>query len=164
MFNSRRAFLAAIPSAIMLPGAGFAMSTTTGETSSFDPETIYKLVNRERARRGLRRLKVNSKLVRAASKFSNTLDRKKYGVGKGRVTFKAHGANAGKQLKARARNAGYKVRVIGEAVGYYQSPAMVVPGWMNSQYHRQILLHPKMVEMGLGNSGKVYVLMLGKSK
>ena len=131
---------------------------------SLDLVAIYEAVNRERKRRGLRALKVNNKLENAALKFSKKLDKKKYGMGEGRVAFKAHGANAATEVKSRARRSGYKVRIIGETVGYFQNPERAVPGWMNSPSHRAILLHPKMIEMGLGTSGKVYVLMVGKSK
>ncbi len=125
---------------------------------------LYNEVNTARRRRGRSKLKRSKTLEKAALKFAKELDRKKYGVGRGRVAFKAHGKNKESEVKRRARAAGYKVRIIGENVGYYQHPSRVVPGWSNSPEHSFIMFYPKMTEMGLGISGKVYVLMMGKPK
>ena len=116
----RRIILGGMGALVMRPGFSATISEENEETSANSlTDQLYDLVNSARRKSGRSKLKRNPKLERAAAKFAAELDRRKYGVGRGRVAFKAHGANAANEVKQRARRQGYKVKRIGENVGYY---------------------------------------------
>ena len=101
------------------------------------------LLNRERARHGLRPLRLNSRLSRAAHRHSRAMVARR---------FFAHGAFA-----ARIRHTGYMRGArrwsVGENIawgsGPQGSPQAIVRAWMNSPPHRRNILG-RFREVGIG--------------
>ena len=111
--------------------------------------TVLCLVNRERSSRGLRRLRLNLRLNRAARRHSTDMVRR---------NFFSHVSPGGSTLMQRAKRAGYRSGggslLVGENLawgsGSYARPIEIVDGWLNSPGHRMNMLHPRFREIGVG--------------
>ena len=107
------------------------------------------LVNGERAERGLRPLRVNRRLSRAARVHARDMVRRDY--------F-AHDSLSGDSFVDRIRRAGYlrgpRAWVVGENLawgsGNRSTPASIVRAWMNSPGHRANILQRRFREIGIG--------------
>lgn len=126
-------------------------------------ETIVAAMNRERAARGLRPLRLNDRLSLAANDRIGDMFSKHY--------F-AHVSPDGLQPFVWAQQRGYRYRLIGEnlAVGYRGTA--VVDGWMRSPGHRDNILQRGFDEVGIaiadgapkrGYRGPTVVAMYGAS-
>jgi uncharacterized protein YkwD len=125
-----------------------------------DEKTILDLTNKERAKKDLPLLKPNPILCKVA---------------------RAHSANMAKQDKVehvldgktwgdRAKEGGYKFEVCGENVGWGEwtgkkkwSAADMMKWWMESQAHRENIVHKEFIEIGVGiveKDGKRYFTQL----
>jgi uncharacterized protein YkwD len=106
---------------------------------------IRCLVNRERDRRDLPRLRADERLASAAAGHSRDMVRR---------GFFDHTSPGGSTPARRARRAGYPWRSIGETIawgsGPYATAASTVERWIDSPGHREILLHPGLREIGVG--------------
>ena len=106
---------------------------------------ILCLVNRQRARHGLRRLRARRTLARAAERHARDMSRH---------NFFAHYGRRGSTPRSRVRRAGYRCRTIGENLaygrGYPGTPAGIVAMWMASPPHRQTMLSPRVRDLGVG--------------
>jgi uncharacterized protein YkwD len=93
------------------------------------------LINRERARRGIRPLRRDNRLARAAARHARDMARRRY--------F-AHQRSGGPDLGARLRRAGWRGRAAGETIAYgcgsSGTPRAIVRQWMASAGHAPILL------------------------
>jgi uncharacterized protein YkwD len=98
------------------------------------------LLNIERRRHGLRPLRENGRLDRAARRHSRSMVRKR--------NFD-HGDFAG-----RIRNAGYRATTLGENIawgsGPYATPWSIVRMWMHSPRHRANIMRAAFSEIGIG--------------
>jgi uncharacterized protein YkwD len=102
------------------------------------------LVNHERAKRGLRPLRLNKRLSRASLRHSRSMVRKHY--------FD-HG-----NFVARIVNVRYVTRRQNWALaenlawgtGSLSTPAQTVRAWMHSPGHRQNILNPRFRDIGIG--------------
>jgi uncharacterized protein YkwD len=125
--------------------------------SQFD-DSVFCLINEERAANGARHLRPNPLLWRGASGYTNSLLRGRF--------FSHHGDFAGHPSVmgpvGRLRQIGYVRRGYvwfgGEDLRWStpetSSPADIVGMWMNSPIHRYYLLKPKFDEVGVaGASG-----------
>lgn len=109
------------------------------------------LVNQERTARGLRPLKSNRRLAKAAGAHARDMCARGY--------FSHDSAN-GASFVDRIRKAGYVPRrafpSLGEDLawgsGSLGTPREIVDGWMNSPEHRANILSPKFREAGMGVS------------
>jgi uncharacterized protein YkwD len=130
--------------------------------SSQSPEEIVAAMNRERAAYGLRPLRLNPRLSRAAEDRVDDMLAKRY--------F-AHVSPDGVQPFTWVRQRGYRYRVIGEnlALGY-PSAQRIVGGWMRSPGHRENILGRSFNEVGIavanqsprrGYRGPLVVAMYG---
>ena len=107
------------------------------------------LVNRERARRGLRALHVNRRLSRAALSHTHDMVQKRY--------F-GHVSRNGLNLVDRLRLTGYLRRaqrwLVGENLAWGMNdagtPRSTVAGWMRSPPHRRNILNRRFREIGIG--------------
>lgn len=126
-------------------------------------EAIVEAMNRERAARGLRPLRVNERLSLAANDRISDMFAKSY--------FD-HVSPDGLQPFVWAQQRGYRYRLIGEnlAVGYRGTA--VVDGWMRSKGHRENILQRGFDEVGIaiangaperGYRGPTVVAMYGAS-
>jgi uncharacterized protein YkwD len=124
---------------------------------------IVAAMNKERASRGLRPLRLNDRLSLAANDRITDMFSKHY--------F-AHVSPDGVQPFVWAQQRGYRYRLIGEnlAVGYRGTA--VVEGWMRSQGHRENILQRGFDEVGIaiadgaprrGYKGPTVVAMYGAS-
>jgi len=108
------------------------------------------LVNRERRRRGLRRLRTNRTLQASASAYAREMVRR---------SFFDHVTPSGETFAERIREqtrylAGTLRWEIGEnlawGTGASATPREIVASWMHSAGHRRNILHAAFREMGLG--------------
>jgi uncharacterized protein YkwD len=106
---------------------------------------IRCLLNRERAKHGLKMLDSNRALRKAATGHSKSMVRKRY--------FDHTGAD-GSSPKARMKRAGYSGHAFAENITYgtgkYATPSSVVSRWMNSSGHRHNILGGLYDDMGIG--------------
>jgi len=128
------------PYANALPGAASEAALAKGTVC---------LVNRERTRRGMRALRVNRRLSRAAVAHTRDMISRHY--------FE-HVSLSGQNVVDRLLSSGYlgKVRnwLVGEnlawGTGSRSTPRQVVVSWMNSPGHRRNMLNRRFREIGIG--------------
>jgi uncharacterized protein YkwD len=107
------------------------------------------LVNRERSRRGLPRLRDHAALGRAGRRYAGLMVRRQ---------FFSHVSPTGSTMADRDRAVGYatddRAWSIGEAlawgVGERATPAATVDGWLASRPHRRLLLDADFRDLGIG--------------
>ena len=112
-------------------------------------EATVCLVNRERTRRGMRSLRVNSRLSRAALSHTEDMVEKRY--------FE-HVSKSGADVVDRILSTGYLRRVsswlVGENLAWgtnsLSTPRQTVVNWMNSPGHRANILKRRFREIGIG--------------
>jgi uncharacterized protein YkwD len=123
------------------------------------------LVNNKRASAGLKAIKANRKLEKAATRHAKDMVRRDY--------F-AHQRPGGPDLGERLERAGWRGSAFGETIAYgcgsSASPKATLRGWLNSPPHRAILLSGTYKAGGLGigaeapcgNHGATWVLDVGR--
>ncbi|GEM_PF-707643 len=130
--------------AIEPPEADAAARLTKAERA------VVKLINAERAKRGLRKLRVRVTLSRAADRHSREMLRRQY--------FGHRSANGG-SVATRVARAGYLGRrcarwSVGETLaggaGLYATPQVVVRMFLRSKRHRAVLLSRRWRDIGVG--------------
>ena len=133
-------------------GACQAASAQVGQASRAQLlQGTLCLMNAERARRGLPRLRLNRRLSRAAARHSRDMVRRHY--------F-AHDSLGGASFVDRIRRTGYLRSVrswnVGENLawgsGNRGTPEQIVRAWMNSPGHRTNILTGRFREVGIGVS------------
>ena len=143
--------LAVIPgsAAAKSPGCADASTRPGNASEAVLSNATVCLINRERARRGLRSLSVNNRLSRAAVSHTRDMIEKRY--------F-AHESKSGLDVVDRLLSTGYLGRVrnwlVGENLawgsGSRSTPREAVAGWMNSPGHRRNMLNRRFREIGIG--------------
>jgi uncharacterized protein YkwD len=143
------------------PGASAsAASASTAKLRS----ALLCVVNNKRAANGLRALKVDRRIQRAAGRHARDMERRHY--------F-AHQRPGGPDLTTRLHRAGWYGHAWGEAIAYgcgpLGSPRATVRAWMNSPPHRAIILSGTYKHGGVGvtdtapcGPGGIWVLDVGK--
>jgi len=130
--------------AAIAPAATAATSLTNAERE------VVRLINEERADRGLPALRVRTPLCRAADRHSRDMVVN---------DFFSHRSSNGQTLGPRLRRYGYNSSGclswrVGENIawgtGGYRAPEMVVRLWMNSPPHRRAILDPAFWDIGVG--------------
>lgn len=115
---------------------------------------IFTLLNSERQSRGLSILSCDATLSNIAQAHAEDMNRRNY--------F-SHVTPEGKTHSDRIREGGSTYTYVGENLAYGQnSGRAVVEKWMNSPPHRANILRGEFTTMGIGASGKYYVLILAK--
>ncbi|MGD6782040.1 MULTISPECIES: SafA/ExsA family spore coat assembly protein [Bacillaceae] len=105
-------------------------------------EQVAKLVNQERAKHGLKPLKLNWELSRVARYKSQDMIDKKY--------FSHTSPTYGSPFDM-IRNFGISYRSAGENIAAgQQTPQEVMNAWMNSEGHRKNILSSQYTEIGVG--------------
>jgi uncharacterized protein YkwD len=110
------------------------------------------LLNRERRSRGMRKLRLNKRLSRAA---------RGHAVDMVREDYFAHDSRNGQSFVDRIRSAGYLSNAgswfVGENLawgsGNRSTPRQIVRAWMNSPGHRANILQRRFREIGVGIVG-----------
>jgi len=142
---------------LLLPAApaaaGSACAGATAIPSSVSPQATTHvtlcLLNRERARHGLRALRENSRLERAAQHHSKDMVAS---------NLFSHSSSNGGDPAGRIRGAGYLSGAhswtVGENIGWGQaslaSPASMMRAWMHSPGHRANILRGAFRDIGIG--------------
>lgn len=122
-------------------GGGEKANVAAQDEGPFDPVTAQTLINSYRAQKGLKPLRLNSKLYEAALKHSQDLAKSD------RIS---HYGSDGSDSWDRVMRTGYHARVAAENVGTGQaSIGEVFRGWQNSRDHDANLLLPDAEEMGI---------------
>jgi uncharacterized protein YkwD len=106
-------------------------------------------LNRQRARHGRPRLRLNRRLSRAARRHSQDM------VARG---YFAHDAPGGPTFESRIRSTGYlraaRRSTIGENIAWGRdtcgSPSSIVQAWMQSSPHRHVMLLRRFADVGIG--------------
>jgi uncharacterized protein YkwD len=141
--------------------AGAADTAPCNEPASADQwkEQVLELVNQERTSRGLGALAVNVRLESEAERYACELIQYDY--------FAHVNPDTGETLAQRAVQAGYSYQVIGENLAAGQTtPGEVMQDWMASEGHRENILDPRFVEIGIavrtgGDYGTYWVQEFG---
>jgi hypothetical protein len=144
------------PALATQPACRWAVLRFNPESSWTIPGAVRCALNRERVRRRLPRLRLNSRLSRAARSHSDDMLSRRY--------F-SHVSPSGSTPLLRARRVGYGVgpqsyiRLAGEALGAGYTllqppftPAALVSDWLASPPHRHILLQRSYRDLGVGAS------------
>jgi uncharacterized protein YkwD len=114
---------------------------TGSDMMAFDPVSAQKLVNTYRAQKGLKPLRLNTKLSDAARKHSEDLAKSD------RIS---HYGSDGSDAWERVRKSGYGAKMTAENVGTgQQSLDEVFRGWQKSADHNANLLLKDADEMGI---------------
>ena len=109
---------------------------------------LLRLHNEARAKAGERPLALDGRLVAAARKYAEYLDRKKT------LGHRADGRSPGVRVAAE----GYRARSWGENVGFStHGTASVTKMWLSSSGHRANILRGAFTEVGFGVSGTKWV-------
>jgi uncharacterized protein YkwD len=130
--------------------------------------TTLCLVNLERSQRGLRALRSNGRLAKAADGHSRDMVRR---------DFFSHDGPGGSTMSSRIKRAGYLngarsytfAENIAYGTGSYGTPISIVRSWMNSAGHRANILNGRFREIGVGvaygapsqNGGATYTTNFG---
>jgi uncharacterized protein YkwD len=136
----RSAALRACPSAALTPSKANVERVE---------QTVLCLLNRERARRGVPRLRRSRTLSRSAARYSRAMAAR---------NFFSHFAPGGSTMLSRIRRAGYlrgaRGAMVGENLawgsGDYATPLSIVDGWMHSPGHKANILKRGYREIGIG--------------
>jgi uncharacterized protein YkwD len=184
-----RFLLPAIATACVLavaPAANAATATTTSAAAracpgaNLTPSVAHAaqtrratlcLLNRQRARHGLRRLHLHRSLTNAATRYARLMVRQR---------FFAHVSPAGSTMAQRIKRTHYLRHTRGWSLGENlawgagsaSTPAQIVDAWMHSAGHRANILNGSYREIGIGialgaptgASGATYVNEFGRRR
>lgn len=148
----------ALAAALVAPTAFPASAAAGCKGAGADPNEVRLgkvraatlcLVNQRRARQGLRDLRGNSKLRKAATRHSRSMARR---------NFFSHVSPNGATVTDRIRATGYLTRsrswAIGENIGWgtagMATPRGMVRAWMRSPPHRAAIMSRKFRDIGVG--------------
>lgn len=128
------------------PDAGFKFATCISAPNADFANEVIRLINQERAGRGLAALKANPLLGAAALEHSMDMSCN---------NFVDHYGSDGSTWFTRVKNQGYGYRYTSENIAS-GNPAfggnaswVVESNWMNSQVHRDNILNPNITEIGV---------------
>jgi uncharacterized protein YkwD len=133
--ESRDAAALAAPVAVKAGGCRGAGARASRAGRAKLHSALLCLINRERAIRGIRPLRHDRRLARAAGGHARDMARRRY--------F-AHQRSGGPDLGARLRRAGWRGSAAGETIAYgcgsSGTPRAAVRMWLNSPGHASIML------------------------
>lgn len=156
---------------LAVTGAIFALvlSTLPSVARAQSPDAVTDLatrINRERIARGLVPYALNSQLTAAAQAHANDLSR----TGKYRTPAEGHIGSDGSTVFDRVARTSFGAyswgRRLGENWAHYADTARAFTEWMNSEPHRNNILHPLYREIGIGvaparEGGFLYIVDFG---
>ncbi|MCX8008577.1 MAG: CAP domain-containing protein [Patescibacteria group bacterium] len=129
---------------VILPGPFVSnqIATSVLGAETIDPRDIVTYVNEERMKRGIRPLRVNDTLMKAAAMRANVI--LKY------ENFSHHDPYEHIQLDTMLPKLNYSFAYASENIGMGDTTGRAfVNGFMNSPPHRENLLNPELVETGV---------------
>lgn len=151
----RRLITLAVAAAILATSLALlpAASAAATKVRLTTPErSVLTLINKERRQRGLKPLRVNKSLTRAARAHSRDMARSQYFSHVSR-----NGRTPGQRVKARGYSPSSCRRWnVGEniawAAGAYATARATVRGWMRSPSHRRLILTKCFRDVGIGTA------------
>ncbi|MEO1265956.1 MAG: CAP domain-containing protein [Pseudomonadota bacterium] len=118
-----------------------SLTRPSAQAGSFDQASALKLINAYRRKKGLRALKLNPALAKAAKLHSRDL---------AKWDRISHYGSDGSNPWDRVKRVGFKAKLAAENVGTGQkSLAEVMEGWKKSPGHNKNLLLPDATHMGI---------------
>jgi uncharacterized protein YkwD len=163
---ARATAIAACLSALVPATAAAQSSCPSGADVASARPAILCLVNAERTSRGLRALREQPRLRKAARRFARRMAR--------RNVFAHNRRGLVRRIKRTGYVRGYRRWSIGENIAWGQGsagdPAAIVQAWMASPPHRRNILTPRFRRIGIGvvagapvaaSSGTTYVTDFG---
>jgi uncharacterized protein YkwD len=141
--------LSAAPTAMAEQACPSADATPASATKREILRATLCALNRERAHHGLRKVRINRKLSRAARRHARDMARRNY--------F-SHDTLGGGTFVDRIRSAGYLKGahnwIVGENLAWgsraYSRPSSIMAMWMKSPGHRANILNGSFREIGIG--------------
>lgn len=138
--------LTACAAALMLALSGTAAHAQSGcalpDNVNALATTIASGVNSSRRANGLNQLQFDRRLSAAAQ--SHACDMARHNI-------QGHTGSDGSSAKSRARRAGHDDCFVGESLAWgFRDANRIVPLWMNSAGHRQVLLLNGVTKFGVG--------------
>ena len=128
---------------VAAPAASARVAISTHTTSE---QAVAKLINKQRARHGLRALKFDGGLITVARAHSRDMIKRNY--------F-SHYSKSGSAPGDRIARAG-GIGAIGEdlawGTGSYGTPSAIVKLWLNSPPHRRVLFAKDLRYVGIGRA------------
>jgi uncharacterized protein YkwD len=104
-------------------------------------DSVLAAVNAARAKAGCTPLRMNAKLVAAATSHARAMAEQ---------NFFGHAGKDGSRFSSRIKRQGYSYRVAAENIAAGQSSAgQVIQGWLKSSGHRRNILNCQMTETGI---------------
>ena len=157
--------LAAVLVLLLLPATAPALTPTSTE------KQVISLINKERTKRGLAKVRFKSSLTAVARSHSTEMAKRK------KLThYSANGNSVARRLRKKGyKSSGCSYWAVGENVAWgkkgslYATPTAIVASWMGSSAHRKNILKSTFRDVGVGirtsNDGKwYYTLDLGRRK
>lgn len=143
------ALVLAVPAGASASSCANAAASPSSVSSTIAVRTTACLLNQQRAAHGLRKVRLNGRLSRAAVRHARDMVRRHY--------F-SHVSLSGASFLQRIKRAGYLKRArswsAGENIawgsGGLATPRSIVRAWMNSPGHRANILNGRFREIGLG--------------
>jgi uncharacterized protein YkwD len=143
------AFALSAPAGAAASSCAYSSASPSSVSSRTAVRTTACLLNHERAKRGLRKLRLNGRLSRAAARHASDMVRRRY--------F-SHFSPSGTTFLQRIRQTGYLSRArswsAGENIawgsGGLGTPRAIVRAWMRSPGHKANILNRRFREFGLG--------------
>jgi uncharacterized protein YkwD len=134
-------------------GCGDDADGVCAKDRSADERELGRLVDEQRQTAGLPAYRADDALDCAARMHAKDMARNDY--------F-SHESQDGRTFADRARSAGYDGTPLGENIAQSSTPASVVAMWMDSDGHRANLLSQDANEIGVGNDGDLWVVVIGR--
>jgi uncharacterized protein YkwD len=157
--------LAAVVVLLFLPATAPALTPTSTE------KQVISLINKERTKRGLAKVRFKSSLTRAARSHSTEMAKRR------RLThYSANGWSFATRLRRKGYTSrGYRYWSVGENIArakkgtLWATPTVIVAKWMGSSVHRKNILKRAFRDVGVGirtsSDGKwYYTVDLGRRK
>ena len=159
----------AAPAGAAAASCANASASPSNLSSKTAVKTTACLINSERRSRGLRKVRLNGRLSKAAVRHGKDMVQRNYfsHTSPSGSTFLSRIKRAGYLRRARAWSAGEN---IAWGSGGYATPRSIVRAWMNSPGHRANILNSRFREVGLavvrgaprrGSDGATYVNTFG---
>lgn len=154
----RAAAALAVAAAVLLAGLALQPASADAACRGAGSSNLSKgqasrafvcLINKERARRGLRKVRGNRRLARVATLHAR--DSVRY-------RFMGHTSPKRGSLTRRFHRSGYRPgrgrvyfgEILGAGSGRLSSPRRIVRAWMNTSIHRTAILYPRFRRLGVG--------------
>jgi uncharacterized protein YkwD len=123
-----------------------ALAAVPRSTHTSPEQKVLALINKQRARHGLKPLKSDGGLITVARSHSRDMVRRNYFSHRSRG-----GSNPGDRI-AKAGGRGAIGEDLAWGTGSYASPAAIVKLWMHSPPHRRVLLAKDLRYVGIGRA------------